>query len=89
MNIDLLFTAEEAAAEVGVKRQTIYTWVNRGLLAPATKQGHTRLFRLEDVFNCEKTRDRTRRSAQRGASLSLEDPSADGPVVPRAGSLAS
>ncbi|MFI6477376.1 helix-turn-helix domain-containing protein [Nonomuraea sp. NPDC050663] len=61
VDLDTLFTAEEAAAEVGVARQTIYVWVNRGYLKHAAKQGHLKLFRLEDVFEAEKSRDRSRR----------------------------
>lgn len=56
-----LFTAEEAADQVGVKRQTIYTWVNRGYLKPAGQRGRHKLFRLEDVFRAEATRDRRKR----------------------------
>lgn len=56
-----LFTAEEAAAEVGVKAATIYVWVHRGHLVPAGTRGKHRLFRLSDVFEAERTRDRKRR----------------------------
>ena len=56
-----LFTAEEAAAEVGMKPQTIYVWVSRGHLCPAGTRGRYKLFRLADVFRAEATRDRKRR----------------------------
>jgi excisionase family DNA binding protein len=56
-----LFTAEEAAEQVGMKPATIYTWVHRGLLRPAGTRGKHKLFRLADVFEVEKTRDRRRR----------------------------
>ncbi|MGW4406536.1 helix-turn-helix domain-containing protein [Nonomuraea sp. NPDC004702] len=58
---ELLFTAEEAAEQVGVKVATIYTWVHRGALAPAGTRGKHKLFRLADVFKAEATRDRSRR----------------------------
>ena len=56
-----LFTAEEAASEVGVKPQTIYVWVSRGHLCPVGTRGKYKLFRLSDVFKAEATRDRKRR----------------------------
>jgi DNA-binding transcriptional MerR regulator len=56
-----LFTAEEVAAEVGVKPQTIYVWVSRGHLCPVGTSGKYKLFRLADVFKAEATRDRKRR----------------------------
>ncbi|TDD54570.1 DNA-binding protein [Nonomuraea terrae] len=58
---DPLFTAEEAAEEVGVKVATIYVWVHRGHLTPAGTRGKHKLFRLGDVFAAESTRDRKRR----------------------------
>lgn len=61
MNLDELFTADQAATETGFTRQAIYNWVSRGYLKPATKQGRTKLFRIEDVFAAEKQRDRKRR----------------------------
>jgi excisionase family DNA binding protein len=56
-----LFTAEEAAEEVNMKPATIYTWVHRGLLRPVGTRGRHKLFRLADVFDVERTRDRSRR----------------------------
>lgn len=56
-----LFTAEEAAEQVGVAVATIYVWVHRGHLAPVGTRGKHRLFRLADVFRAESTRDRKRR----------------------------
>lgn len=61
MNVDELYTADQAATATGFSRQAIYNWVSRGYLKHATKQGRTKLFRLEDVFDAEKNRDRTRR----------------------------
>lgn len=60
MNLQL-YTAEDAAEEVGVKTTTIYTWVRRGILRHAAQQGRMKLFRLDDVFEAEKTRDHKRR----------------------------
>jgi excisionase family DNA binding protein len=51
-----LYTAEEAADEVGVSVNTIYSWVRRKHLQHAGKRGRRKLFRLSDVFECEKTR---------------------------------
>ncbi|MGW4476830.1 helix-turn-helix domain-containing protein [Nonomuraea sp. NPDC004354] len=53
---DGLWTAAEAAAEVGVERDTIYTWVRRGVLAPAGQRGREKLFDLAEVFACEASR---------------------------------
>jgi excisionase family DNA binding protein len=63
---ETLFTAEEAAAQVGVDKATIYTWTARGYLAPVPgrKRGRANLFKLEDVFTCEKTRKRKHRRRQ-------------------------
>lgn len=58
---DPLFTAEEAAAEVGMSAQAIYNWVHRGVLTPAGTRGRHKLYRLADVFRAESTRDRSRR----------------------------
>lgn len=51
-----LYTAAEAADEVGVSVSTVYSWVRRKHLAHAGKRGRSKLFRLSDVFECEKTR---------------------------------
>ncbi len=56
MSMEELFTAEEAAAQVGVRPATIYTWTARGFLRPVGKRGRFNLFRLSDVFACEATR---------------------------------
>ncbi|MGI5493867.1 helix-turn-helix domain-containing protein [Microtetraspora malaysiensis] len=56
-----LFTAEEAAAEVGVEAATIYTWKARGFIEPAGKRGRYLLYRLSDVFACEASRQRKHR----------------------------
>lgn len=56
-----LWTAEEVAAEVDVEVDTIYQWVSRGHLTHAGKRGHLKLFRLDDVLTCEKTRKRQHR----------------------------
>ncbi|MEV4245242.1 helix-turn-helix domain-containing protein [Streptosporangium canum] len=61
MTTKTLFTAEEAAAEVGVDTQTIYTWTARGYLKPETKRGRHNLYLLADVFACEKTRQHKHR----------------------------
>lgn len=61
MNAKTLFTAEEAAAEVGIETQTIYTWVSRGCLKPETKRGRHNLYLLADVFEAEKTRQHKHR----------------------------
>ncbi|MFC7380879.1 helix-turn-helix domain-containing protein [Sphaerisporangium rhizosphaerae] len=58
-----LFTAEEAAAEVGVETATIYNWVRRGYLNSAEKRGRYKLFRLGDVFACESSRSRAHRKS--------------------------
>ena len=51
-----LYTAEEAAKEVGVCKATIYVWVARGYLAPAETRGRYRMFRLADVLDAEAAR---------------------------------
>jgi predicted site-specific integrase-resolvase len=61
VNLDDLYTADQAATETGFTRQAIYNWVSRGYLRHAAKEGRTKLFRLEDVFAAEKKRDRRRR----------------------------
>lgn len=63
MNLDELYTVDEAAAETGFSRWAVYNWVRRGVLrpVPGAKRGRSTLFRLEDVFNAEKTRDHKRR----------------------------
>lgn len=56
-----LYTAAEAAEEVGVARATIYSWVARGHLKHTARRGHLKLFKLADVFACEATRNRKHR----------------------------
>lgn len=56
-----LWTAEEAAAEVGVAKQTIYVWVARGYLTHAGKRGKYKLFKLSDVLEAEKSRSHQHR----------------------------
>lgn len=53
-----LYTATEAAEEIGVSVNTIYSWVHREFLVHAAKRGHVKLFRLADVFAAEAARDR-------------------------------
>lgn len=55
---EVLYTAEEAAEEVGVSKSAIYVWTNRGYLEPAKKEGRFNKYRLSDVFAAEKGRDR-------------------------------
>lgn len=61
MSNEELYTAEEVAAQVGVKPATIYTWTARGFLRPVGKRGRYNLYRLADVFICEATRKRKHR----------------------------
>lgn len=61
-----LYTAQEAADEVGVSVNTIYSWVRREYLTHAGKRGHQKLFRLADVFAAEATRDRRKRRRDAG-----------------------
>lgn len=56
-----LWTAEEAAEQVGVSVWAIYTWVKRGHLSHAGRRGRYKLFRLADVFEAEKTRSHQHR----------------------------
>ncbi|WP_329426859.1 helix-turn-helix domain-containing protein [Streptosporangium sp. NBC_01495] len=56
MSSEEMWTAEEAAAEVGMATTTIYTWTARGFLKPAGKRGRFNLYRLADVFEVEKNR---------------------------------
>lgn len=58
---DVLLTAEEVAAEVGVAPATIYVWVSRGAISPVDKRGRLNLFRLSDAFEAERTRKRKHR----------------------------
>jgi excisionase family DNA binding protein len=55
------WTAAEAAEQVGVDRDTIYTWVRRGFLRSGDTRGREKLFDLADVFKCEAARRRKHR----------------------------
>ncbi|MEW2621225.1 helix-turn-helix domain-containing protein [Streptomyces sp. NPDC048106] len=59
-----LIPAPLAAQEAGVAPATIRKWVQLGHLRPAGKSGRAHLFRLEDVFQAERT---TRRATRRPA----------------------
>lgn len=54
---DYQLTAAEAAAEVGVTRATIDTWVHRGHLKPVDRRVRPRKYWLADVFAAESTRN--------------------------------
>jgi excisionase family DNA binding protein len=56
-----LWTAEEAAEQVGVTRFAIYAWVRRGFLKPAGTRGRFLLFDIDAVREAEKTRARKHR----------------------------
>lgn len=53
---DYTVTAAEAAAEVGVTRPTIDTWVHRGHLAPIDPTTRPRRYWASDVFATEAAR---------------------------------
>lgn len=77
-DLDELFTAEEAAREVGVKPGAIYTWVSRGYLKPRGRRGRYKTFALDDVFAAEAARLRKHRKKSQAigvmtATLFLED----------------
>lgn len=61
MNYDL-FTAEEAARQVGLKEATIRKWKSQGMLSPAGKKGRFHLYRLADVLAAEANRERKYRN---------------------------
>ena len=56
MPTDDLWTAEDAARQVGVEPSTLYTWVRRGYLRHAGTDGRLKKFRLDDVFRAERER---------------------------------
>lgn len=49
-------TAHEAAAHLGISRDTIDTWVRRGHLEPIPNTGRPRRFWMADVYTCETAR---------------------------------
>ncbi|MDA2805720.1 hypothetical protein [Nocardiopsis suaedae] len=53
---DVAVTAAEAAAQVGVTRATIDTWVHRGHLAPIPGARRPKRYWLSDVFATEAAR---------------------------------
>lgn len=79
-----LYTAEEAAEEVGVSVGTVYSWVNRGYLTHAGRRGRHKLFRLADVFACEKTRQRKKRRRNTACYADLQDSGAQAEPCPPA-----
>lgn len=54
---DIQVTTAEAAAQVGVKRATIDTWVHRKYLKPVNPKARPRKYWLADVFKAETTRN--------------------------------
>lgn len=54
---DIQVTAKEAAAQVGVARATVDTWVHRGYLTPIPGSGRPAKFWLSEVFTAEATRN--------------------------------
>lgn len=53
---DIKVTANEAAAELDVDRDTIDTWKRRGYLQPIPGSGRPARFWLSEVFACEADR---------------------------------
>jgi predicted site-specific integrase-resolvase len=53
---DIQVTATEAAAQVGVKRATIDTWVHRGYLTAIDPTARPRRYWLSHVFAAETAR---------------------------------
>jgi hypothetical protein len=53
---DIQVTAAEAAAEVGVARATIDTWVHRRYLVAIDPTARPRRYWLSDVFKAESNR---------------------------------
>lgn len=53
---DIQVTATEAAAKVGVDRDTVDTWVRRGHLQPIPGSGRPRRFWLSAVYTAEAAR---------------------------------
>ncbi|GAA5048268.1 phage terminase Nu1 subunit (DNA packaging protein) [Thermocatellispora tengchongensis] len=66
-----LFTTAEVVELTGFTRAAIENWVRRGYLTPVPgrKRGRSKLFRLDDVFTCEKTRKRKHRRKNSGDTL--------------------
>src|SRR5688572_22849188 len=53
-------SANEAAARLGVKRETLYAYVSRGLIESRTLDGKTSTFDPDDVDSLVRTRNRPR-----------------------------
>lgn len=58
MKGEALYTATELAVEVGVAPATIYVWRSRKFIEPVGKRGRFLLYRLEDGFEAERSRQR-------------------------------
>ena len=55
-------TAAEAAERLGIRKETLYAYVSRGLVASMQSQdGRSRLYRLADIENLEQRKDQRRR----------------------------
>jgi len=69
MKISEVLTARQAAASVGVCRQTIYEWMKSGFL-PWTQVGHVRFIRKADLARAaeEKTKRDKSGNYERGVS---------------------
>lgn len=53
MKVEKAITIKKATEMMGVSRQTIYNWMNKGVLA-YTRIGSTRVFRREDLKSAGK-----------------------------------
>jgi citrate synthase len=60
MGDDARISAGEAAARLGVKRETLYAYVSRGLIQSRTLDGKTSTFDPDDVDSLIRTRNRPR-----------------------------
>lgn len=57
MSRDYKLTAAEAAAQVGVSRATIDTWVHRGYLVAIDPNARPRKYWASHIFGVEASRD--------------------------------
>jgi excisionase family DNA binding protein len=60
------FSTKEVAAQIGVSRQTLYTWIESDLIdAPAASRPGARLWTKADIAKAAKAKGKLRRGPKR------------------------
>jgi len=62
----MFFSTKQVAAKIGISRQTLYSWIESGIIdAPAVIRPGVRLWTEDDIANAAKAKGKLRRGPKR------------------------